>query len=75
MTEKVDQTFTGEFNRRIADIKRRAKNAGTSITALCEATGIARATPDRWEARAPKTIRLVDELERELQKAERAAAQ
>ncbi len=65
-------SFEGEFKRRIADIKRRAKDAGTNITALCAATGIARATPDRWEIRAPKTIRLIDELEREMVKAEAA---
>lgn len=70
----TDKTFEGEFKRRLADIKRRAKDAGTSITALCQATGIARATPDRWVVRAPKTIRLIDELERELEKAERETA-
>ena len=63
-------TFEAEFQRRIEDIKRRAAAAGTSITALCQATKIARATPDRWQQKAPKTIRLVDELEAELAKLE-----
>ena len=66
-----DTTFEGEFKRRINDIKRRAKAAGTSMTALCQETGIARATPDRWVLRAPKTIRLIDELEQALAKVER----
>lgn len=66
-----DTTFEGEFKRRINDIKQRAKAAGTSVTALCQETGIARATPDRWVLRAPKTIRLIDELEQALAKVER----
>lgn len=66
-----DTTFEGEFKRRINDIKQRAKAAGTSMTALCQETGIARATPDRWVLRAPKTIRLIDELEQALAKVER----
>lgn len=67
----TETTFEGEFKRRIRDIKSRAKAAGTSMTALCQQTGIARATPDRWSARAPKTIRLIDELEQALAKVER----
>ncbi len=66
-----DTTFEGEFKRRINDIKQRAKAAGTSMTALCQETGIARATPDRWVLRTPKTIRLMDELEQALAKVER----
>lgn len=66
-----ETTFEDEFKRRISDIKRRAQQAGTSITALCQATGIARATPDRWAARTPKTIRLIDELEKALVKVKR----
>lgn len=66
-----DTTFEGEFKRRINGIKQRAKAAGTSMTALCQETGIARATPDRWVLRAPKTIRLIDELEQALAKVER----
>lgn len=68
-------TFEAEFQRRIDEIKRRAAAAGTSITALCQSTKIARATPDRWQQKAPKTIRLVDELEAELAKIELAGGQ
>lgn len=67
-----EKTFEGEFKSRISDIKKRAKAAGTSMTALCQDTGIARATPDRWTLRTPKTIKLIDELEQALVKAERA---
>lgn len=68
-------TFTSELQRRLEDIKKRAATAGTSLTSLCEATGISRSTPDRWLKRAPKTIRLVDELEAALRKVEKEQAQ
>ena len=68
-------TFEAEFKRRVEDIKARATAAGTSITALCQATGIARATPDRWALRTPKTVKLVDELEKALADVERQAGQ
>lgn len=63
-------TFEAEFQRRVDDIKARALAAGTSITALCQATGIARATPDRWAKRTPKTVELVDLLEQAVAAAE-----
>lgn len=63
-------TFEAEFKRRVDDIRARATAAGTSITALCQATGIARATPDRWAKRTPKTVELVDVLEQALVEAE-----
>lgn len=67
-------TFEGAFKARIENIIDRAAKAGTSLTALCEATEISRATPDRWLAAAPRTIKLVDKLEAALVEAERAAA-
>ena len=63
-------TFEAEFKRRLNGIKQRAKAAGTSMTALCKETGVARATPDRWSARAPKTITLIDQLEKALDRIE-----
>jgi Cro/C1-type HTH DNA-binding domain len=69
------KTFESELRSRLNDIKERAAKAGTSLTSLCEATGISRATPDRWLKRAPKTIRLVDELEAALRKVEKEQAQ
>lgn len=59
-------TFESEFQRRVEDIKARATAVGSSITELCKETKIARATPDRWSARTPKTILLVDQLEEAL---------
>ena len=68
-------TFEAEFKRRVDDIKARATAAGTSITALCQATDIARATPDRWALRTPKTVKLVNELEKALAEVERQAGE
>lgn len=67
-------TFEAVFRARIDDIKERAAKAGTSITGLCEMTGIARATPDRWLAKAPKTIASVDVLEAALVEIEKQQA-
>lgn len=67
-------TFEAEFRRRIDSIKERAQAVGSSITGLCETTGIARATPDRWLAKAPKTIASVDILEAALVELEKQAA-
>lgn len=69
------KTFAAEFRSRIINIRERASACGSSLTALCKNNGIARATPDRWLANTPKTVRLIDELEAELQKAEQAYAE
>ena len=63
-------TFEHEFRRRLDNIMGRAKAAGLTISDLCKATGTARATPDRWRRRAPKTIEIIDKLEAEVAKAE-----
>lgn len=68
-------TLTVEFTARANDIRARALAAGSSITQLCKLAGTARATPDRWLKRAPKTIALIDKLEEELVKIEEAKAE
>lgn len=67
-------TFEDVFRQRIDEIKKRAAAAGTSITGLCEVTSMSRSTPDRWVIKAPKTIRLIDELEAALSKIEEQQA-
>jgi transposase-like protein len=60
----ADQTdFSSVFLKRVDDIERRALRAGTSLTAICKAIGISRATPDRWRRQVPRTIAIVDEME------------
>ena len=48
------------FNRRVAQLKERARQAGTNITQLCRIAGVSRTTPERWEKRVPKSICIFD---------------
>lgn len=68
------KTFSEEFSARIRLLEARAHVVGLDWSKLCRATGAARATPDRWLRRPPKTILMVDAMEAEVAKAERAHA-
>jgi transcriptional regulator with XRE-family HTH domain len=70
--EDQNTTFESEFYRRVEMIKRRAKQAGTNLTQLCKTTGISRTTPERWEQRVPKSIKILDQMLEALLDAERA---
>ena len=67
-------TFTQEHKRRLQALEARAKAAGSNITQVCKATGIARATYERWVERSPQTITKLDELEAEVSRLEVLAA-
>ena len=45
-------TFAQEHKRRLQALEARAKAAGSNITQVCKATGIARATYERWVERS-----------------------
>ena len=66
VAEDTDEaaSFSAVFRKRVDDIERRALHAGTSLTAICKGIGISRATPDRWRREIPRTIEIVDEMER-----------
>lgn len=64
------RTFEGEMIARLADIESRARAVGSNITRVCKATGIARATYERWTDRAPQTVTKVDEMEAEVRRLE-----
>ncbi len=66
-------TFAQEHKRRMQALEARAKAAGSNITQVCKATGIARATYERWVERSPQTITKLDELEAEVSRLEAAA--
>lgn len=55
-------TFEAEFHRRLAAIAADAAEIGETWTSICRATGISRATPDRWHAETPNTIALLDQM-------------
>ncbi len=67
-------TFAQEHKRRLEALEARAKAAGSNITQVCKATGIARATYERWVERSPQTITKLDELEAEVVRLEAIAA-
>lgn len=64
-----------EFTERMRDIAARASRLGISISELCRRTDTARATPDRWMRRPPKSIETMAAFERELDKAEAEASE
>jgi transposase-like protein len=66
--------FHKQFIASLDEVERRAKAAGSSITALCREAGVARATPDRWRNKAPETIDVMDRLLTALNQAEEKAA-
>lgn len=64
------KTFAQEMADRLADMEKRAKAAGSNMTQVCKATGVARVTYERWRQRAPQTIKKLDELEAEVARLE-----
>lgn len=66
-------TFEEEFNRRLSDIVKRGEAQGLTLTHICREAGVARATPDRWRAKAPLSVTLVDKMEAVVAAAEKSA--
>ncbi len=62
------EKFSKVFQQRLDDIERDARDHGSSITAICRAAKISRATPDRWRMEVPKTVKVIDEMEAALAK-------
>jgi hypothetical protein len=56
--------FSETFQNRLDDIERRALRAETNLTAVCKALKISRATPDRWRRKTPRTIEIIEQMER-----------
>jgi len=59
----MEKSFEKEFHARLLAVKNKARELGTSLTAVCQEAGVARATPDRCAIRAPKSVQLIDKLE------------
>jgi len=68
-------SFQAMFMERLDEIESRAKKVGLTMTDLCRRSGVARATPDRWRSRPPKSVELVDDLEDVVLAAEQEEAQ
>lgn len=55
-------TFEEMFQSRLNEIEAIAKKKGFTITHVCRASGISRATPDRWRTATPLSITLLDKM-------------
>ncbi|MBB3017615.1 hypothetical protein FHR70_000655 [Microvirga lupini] len=62
------------FLGKLDELENRAHAVGHTLTSICELSGVARATPDRWRKSTPNTIKLVDKLEAVVVEAEKQAA-
>jgi hypothetical protein len=61
---KSEPKFGDVFRARINKIDRDAQAAGINMTVVCKEAGISRATPDRWRRDLPKTIKIIDTMEK-----------
>lgn len=68
-----DSSFYSAFLARLNNIEDRAQRVGITLTHICRDAGIARATPDRWRKNPPKSIKLMDDMERAVIAAEQKA--
>lgn len=69
------QTFEAVFRSRVAKIEADARAVGLNFTTICKEAGISRATPDRWKRGTPRTIEIVDQMEKIVAKAVEGAKQ
>lgn len=67
-------SFQEVFEKRFEDIKGRAAKAGITVTDLCNAAKVSRATPERWKTQTPLTIKIIDRMEKAVVEAEKRAA-
>lgn len=63
--------FSTVFLQRLDDMERRALHANSSLTAICKDIGISRATPDRWRRQIPRTVEILDQMERRVDEIEK----
>lgn len=71
MPQAIAAPFSETFQQRLNDIERRALLAKTNLTAVCKAVNISRSTPDRWRRRIPRTIKLIERMEKFVAAAEK----
>lgn len=69
----AEGSFEKLFQDRLDTIVERGRAVGLTLTHICREAGTARATPDRWRAKSPLTITLVDKMEKVVADAERGA--
>lgn len=67
------QRFDVEFTQRVRELDARAKAINLSWSQICRTTGTARATPDRWMRRPPKSVETLAAMEAAIEAAEAEA--
>lgn len=65
------EKFEKDFLDRFESIVARGAKIDFTLTHICRATGIGRATPERWRKKTPMTVRLIDEMEAAVVQAEK----
>lgn len=66
------KTFDKIFTETLDSLETEAKDNGLNFTSICRETGISRATPDRWKRKPPKTVQLVVEMQRTIERRKKA---
>jgi hypothetical protein len=61
-------SFGKVFRERLKAIEAEATAAGLNWTTICNEAGISRATPDRWKKQTPKTVKLIETIEKVVEK-------
>jgi len=71
------KTFDKVFSEELDKIREEGRAIGMSMSEICSRSGVARASPDRWRSKPPKTIQLVADMQRAVadRKEEMAAEQ
>ncbi|MGE4340238.1 MAG: hypothetical protein AB7E55_30440 [Pigmentiphaga sp.] len=71
----MSKPFNEVFLERLDNIEKRAHacEPPLTLTHICRNAGIARATPDRWRKKPPKSIELLERMETVVADAEKAA--
>lgn len=74
MSEVKRRSAAEEFADRLSNIQKRGKAVGLNLTEICRKVGCSRATPQRWKAKPPETLLLMDRMEAVVAAAEQQQA-
>lgn len=53
-----------QFEEALDRLEKEAAAIGLSLTSICRATGVSRATPDRWRKETPMTIEILASMQK-----------
>jgi hypothetical protein len=60
----IPGSFPDVFNKRLEAIELRALEVGLNLTVICAELHISRSTPDRWRRKIPRTVKIMDDMEK-----------